>query len=67
MVTHMHPERSKAEFSGFPGSKAVRKAIKEFHPDFLITAHIHEARGMEEKIGDTKVINVRKKRKIIEI
>ncbi|MEK6913646.1 MAG: metallophosphoesterase [Nanoarchaeota archaeon] len=67
MVTHMHPKGSKAEFSGFPGSAAVRKAIKEFHPDFLITAHIHEAAGLEEDIGKTRVINVSRKEKIFEI
>ncbi len=67
MVTHMHPQGSKAEFSGFKGSKAVKKAINEFHPDVLITAHIHEASGIEEKMGNTKVINVSRKEKIFEI
>jgi Icc-related predicted phosphoesterase len=67
MVTHMHPKGSKAEFSGFEGSKAVRKAIKEFQPNILISAHIHEASGIEEKIGKTKVINVSRKEKIFEI
>jgi len=67
MVTHMHPKGSKAEFSGFKGSKAIRKAIKEFHPNVLISAHIHEAGGIEEKIGNTKVINVSRKPKIFEI
>ena len=67
MVTHMHPRGSKAEFSGFKGSKAIKKAIKEFHPDILINAHIHEASGIEEQIGKTKVINVSRKEKIFEI
>ncbi|MFH1787420.1 MAG: metallophosphoesterase [archaeon] len=67
MVTHMHPRGSKAEFSGFPGSIAVKKAIKNFKPDFLISGHIHEASGIEEKIGKTKVINVSRKAKIFEI
>jgi uncharacterized protein len=67
MVTHMHPQGSKAEFSGFEGSKAVKKAIKEFHPDVLITAHIHEAGGIEEQMGKTRVINVARKEKIFEI
>lgn len=67
MVTHMHPRGSRQEFSGFPGSNAVRRAIKEFKPDFLISAHIHEASGMEEEIGKTKVINVSRKEKIFEI
>ena len=67
MVTHMHAKGSKAEFSGFEGSEAVRKAIKEFKPDILISAHIHEAAGIEEKIEGTKVINVGRKAKIFEI
>jgi hypothetical protein len=67
MVTHMHARGTNAEFSGFPGSSAVRKAVKEFKPDILINAHIHEAAGMEENIGKTRVINVSRKEKIFEI
>ncbi len=67
MVTHMHPFKSKAEFSGFRGSKGVRKALEKFHPDILISGHIHEAEGIEEKIGKTKVINVGRKGRILEI
>jgi len=67
MVTHMHPKGSKAEFSGFAGSSAVRKAVKEFKPDVLISAHIHEAGGLEEYSGKTKIINVSRKEKIFEI
>ena len=67
MVTHMHPRGSKAEFSGFKGSTAVKKAIKEFKPDIAICSHIHEAAGIEEKMGKTKVINVSRKAKVFEI
>ncbi len=67
MVTHMHHKGSKAEFSGFPGSKAVTRAIKKFCPDILISAHIHEAGGLQEKIGKTKIINVSRKAKVFEI
>jgi len=67
MVTHAHPRGSIAEFSGFPGSKAVTKAIKEFKPDILISAHIHEAGGLQEKIGKTRVIHVGRKPAIFEI
>ncbi len=67
MVTHMHPKDSKNEFSGWSGSSAVKKAIKEFQPEILITAHIHEASGIEEQTGKTKVINVSRKEKIFEI
>lgn len=67
MVTHLHSRGSKAEFSGFEGSCGVERAIKEFHPDILISAHIHEAGGIEEKMGKTKIINVSRKPKIFEI
>lgn len=67
MVTHMHPKGSKSEFSGFAGSKAVRKAIKEFKPDVLISAHIHEAGGLQEYMDKTKVINVSRNAAIFEI
>jgi Icc-related predicted phosphoesterase len=67
MVTHAHPKGSVAEFSGFPGSKAVERAIKEFKPDILITGHIHEAGGLQEKIGKTRVIHVARKPTIFEI
>jgi len=68
MVTHVHPADSKMEkFSQFiPGSKGVRKAIETLKPDILLCSHVHEAEGIEEKIGDTKVINVGKSGKIIE-
>lgn len=67
MVTHMHPSKSKSEFSGWPGSVAINKAIKQFKPDILINSHIHEAAGIEENMGKTKVINVSRKAKIFEI
>lgn len=67
MVTHAHPAGSKSEFSGVKGSNAITKAIKEFKPDILIHGHIHEAAGMEEIIGKTKVINVGRDGTIIEI
>ena len=69
MITHVHPTGSKMEkfTKVFPGSEGVKKAIDKFHPDLLLCSHVHEAEGIEEKIGKTKVINVGKKGKIIEI
>jgi len=67
MLTHMHPEGSKSEFSGILGSSAIVKAIKKFKPDFLLHGHIHEAAGMEEELFGTKVINVGRSGKVIEI
>jgi len=67
MVTHMHPQGGQADKFGFIGSKAIKKAIERFKPDIAINAHIHEAGGIEEKIGKTRVINVSRKEKIFEI
>lgn len=67
MVTHIHPAKTSSEFSGWPGSNAVRKAIESFKPDIAICSHIHEAAGLEEQIGKTKVINVSRKAKIFEL
>ena len=67
MVTHMHPSPSISEFSGIKGSDSITKAIKKFKPDILLHGHIHEASGIEEKIGSTRVINVGREGKIIEI
>ncbi|MBI4141737.1 metallophosphoesterase [Candidatus Woesearchaeota archaeon] len=69
MVTHAHPAGSMMEkFTNiFPGSIAVRKAIDKFQPDILFCGHVHEAQGIEETIGKTKVINVAKTGKIIEV
>jgi putative phosphoesterase len=67
MITHMHSSESASEFSGVEGSSAIRKAIKEFKPDVLIHGHIHEGAGIEERIDKTRVFNVGKEGKIIEI
>ena len=69
MVRHVHPSGSIMErFSDFvEGSTAIRKAIDEFKPDILLCGHVHEARGIEEMIGSTRVINVATKEKIFDI
>lgn len=67
MVSHSHAAGTKSELSGIPGSEGLRKAIKKFQPDFFLHSHIHELEGIEEKLGKTKIINVGRKGKIIEI
>jgi Icc-related predicted phosphoesterase len=69
MVTHVHPSGSKMEkLSLFiPGSSGVRDAIEKLKPDILLCSHIHEAEGLEEMIGKTRVINVGKRGKVIDI
>ena len=67
LVSHLHAEGTMAEFSGIPGEKVLRKAVKDFKPDLLISAHIHEAEGIEDKIGKTKVVQVGRRGKVLEI
>ncbi|MBN2454013.1 metallophosphoesterase [Candidatus Woesearchaeota archaeon] len=69
MVTHVHPAETMMEmFSDFVrGSSGVTEAIEKLKPDLLICSHLHEASGIEEVVGKTKVINVSRKGKIIEI
>ena len=67
MVSHLHAAGTKSEFSGVPGSIALRKAIKEFQPDIFLSGHIHEAEGLYDIIGKTRVFSIGKKGKIIEI
>lgn len=69
MVTHVHPKDSMMErFSQFvKGSHGVSKAIEVLKPDLLLCSHVHEASGLEETIGSTRVLNVSRIGKIIEI
>jgi uncharacterized protein len=69
MITHVHPSGTRMELlSRFvKGSKGVLKAVYELKPDFLLCSHVHEAEGLEEKLGNTKIINVGKEGKIIDL
>jgi Icc-related predicted phosphoesterase len=67
MVTHVQPSDSLLGLGIFPGSKGVRKAVEQFQPDLHLCGHIHESHGIEEMVGRTKVINLGKHGRIIEI
>jgi hypothetical protein len=69
LVTHIHPAGTLMEsFSQFvKGSQGLRKAIDATKPDIVVCGHVHEAEGIEEKIGNTLVINVGKKGRLIEL
>ena len=67
MVTHVQPSESILGLGMWPGSSGVRRAIEEFKPDIHLCGHVHETEGIEEMIGGTRVVNVGKKGKIIEI
>ena len=68
MVTHVQPNNSILGLH-IPhwGSSGVRKALEEFQPDVHICGHVHETHGIEDVVGKTRVINVGKTGKIIEI
>ena len=67
MITHVQPNNSLIGLGLWPGSSGVRKAVEELKPDLHLCGHVHESEGIEEVIGKTRVINVGKKGKIIEI
>jgi len=69
MLTHGHPSDTMMEkFSRFvTGSQGVKRAIDLLKPEIAICGHVHEAEGIEEKVGSTRLINVGKSGKIIEL
>ena len=69
MVTHVHPSGTIMEklTRFFPGSTGVKQAAEDLKPDILFCSHVHEAEGIEEIVGKTRVINVGRKGKIVEI
>ena len=68
MITHVHPSGTIVDRM-FPrwGSDGVKKAIDTFKPDIVLCGHVHEAEGVEDIIGNTKVFNVGRHGKIIEV
>ena len=69
LVSHVHPSGTLMEtFSQFvKGSIGLRRAIEATKPAVVICGHVHEAEGIEEKIGNTLVVNVGKKGRLIEL
>ncbi len=68
MITHDFPAKSLVEKITFArGNQSLRKAIDEFKPDFAVFSHMHEAAGIEEVIGNTKLICVGKEGIVINI
>ncbi len=77
LVCHQPPYGilDKVNFPGVPkgwkgkhaGSKIILNYIKKYQPKYVFCGHIHEGEGIEDKIGKTKVIQVGRKGKIIEV
>jgi Icc-related predicted phosphoesterase len=66
-ISHLHAAGTLSELSGIPGNEGLRKAIDMLQPDLFLHSHIHELEGAEQKIGKTRVVNVERKGRIIEI
>jgi Icc-related predicted phosphoesterase len=68
LVTHAHPSDTKIDMDGrFFGSDGIRRAIDKIQPTIAISSNIHEAEGIEDLVGKTRIISVGKQGKIIEI
>lgn len=69
MVTHVHASGGVIEkLSQFVhANPEVNEAVEKFKPDVLICGHVHEAEGLEEHIGNTRVLNVVREGKIFDI
>mgnify|MGYP001587159505 CR=1 FL=1 len=69
LITHAPPYGTKLDSlpMGYVGCKSFTKFIKEAKPILHISGHLHETAGITDKIGNTKLINVSLKGRIIEI
>ncbi len=70
MVVHVPPYNTKLDTLGKDmklGSTAVREMIEKTKPDTCICGHIHETFSLEDKLGNTRIVNAGPKGKIIEI
>jgi Icc-related predicted phosphoesterase len=70
LVVHVPPYKTKLDVIGRDvnvGSTAVREMIEKFKPENCICGHIHETFNLEDKLGNTTVINAGPKGKIIDV
>jgi uncharacterized protein len=69
LISHVHPaETDMSKLSMIvPGSDGLKKAIDRLEPDIVLCSHVHEASGIEEKVGKTRVINVSREARILDL
>ena len=69
LVTHAPPYKTKIDkiMDEHCGNKDIRKFIDKIKPDLVISGHLHENAGKEDKIKNTKIINPGPFGKIISI
>ena len=58
LVTHVPPYKTldKVRFGRHVGSKELREFIETYQPRLILTAHIHESRGIY-RLGESLIIN----------
>lgn len=59
LVTHAPPHNTKVDMimEQHCGNKTIKQFITKVKPDLVITGHLHENSGKEDKVGKTKIIN----------
>lgn len=69
LVTHAPPYNTKVDMimEQHCGNKSIRQFITKVKPDLVITGHLHENAGKEDKVGKTKIVNPGPFGKIIKI
>ncbi|MBU0761817.1 MAG: metallophosphoesterase [Candidatus Altiarchaeota archaeon] len=61
LVVHAPPYDTKCDLvptGAHVGSKSVRKIIEDKKPGLVLCSHIHESGGKEDKIGETRILNI---------
>jgi|TARA_B100001971_G_C18131250_1_gene504925 Icc-related predicted phosphoesterase len=69
LITHAPPYNTKTDkiMKKSCGNKTIRQFIDKVKPDLVITGHLHENAGKEDKVGKTKIINPGPYGKIVEV
>ena len=69
LVTHAPPYKTKIDkiMGEYCGNKSIKNFILKVKPDLVISGHLHENAGKEDKIKKTKIINPGPFGKIINI
>ena len=59
LVAHAPPYKTKIDriMDEYCGNKSIKSFILKVKPDLVISGHLHENAGKEDKISNTKVIN----------
>ena len=70
LVCHAPPKQTALDAAGPDahfGSQSVRDFVDSKQPQYLFCGHIHEAAGVETKIGSTHAVNVGKRGYLLEL